>query len=89
MKTLLHIIDTTGTKNVLNKRPIKDERIQKFTEIEICLDCGGEVEQKFSGDEGWGICNECGTIEGSTTTAYQCSLCFTECETEECNCKLP
>lgn len=34
--------------------------------VVVCLDCGGEVVQKFSGDEGWGICQECGAVEGDT-----------------------
>ena len=60
--------------------------LQEFTEISRCLECGGEVDQHFSGDEGWGICNDCGTIEGDTETIYQCSLCEEESENEECNC---
>ncbi len=59
---------------------------QEFTEISRCLECGGEVEQRFSGDEGWGVCNECGTIEGNTETVFECSLCLEEHEDEECNC---
>ncbi len=65
-------------------RPIK--KPQEFTETERCIWCGGEVAQKFSGDEGWGICEECGTVEGDTKTYYECSLCEEESETEECNC---
>lgn len=59
---------------------------QQFTEIARCLECGGEVWQEFSGDEGWGICNTCGEIEGDTETIYQCSLCLEESEDQECNC---
>lgn len=35
--------------------------------VTMCMECGiGVVEQRFSGDEGWGICNECGAVEGGT-----------------------
>ena len=33
---------------------------------EICLECKGEVKQHFHGDEGWGVCEECGMVEGET-----------------------
>jgi len=63
---------------------------QEFREITRCVECGGEVEQKFSGDEGWGFCNDCGIIEGDTITVFECSLCLEEQdETKnepECNC---
>ena len=36
--------------------------------IEVCDMCEtGVVTQQFTGDEGWGVCEECGAVEQSTT----------------------
>ncbi len=59
-----------------------------FQEVNLCTDCGGDVVQHFAGDEGWGVCDDCGTVEGDTYTAFECSLCFERSETEKCNCKI-
>ncbi len=35
--------------------------------VQLCLECEqGEVNQVWIGDEGWGICEECGATEQST-----------------------
>jgi hypothetical protein len=34
--------------------------------ISVCLDCGGETQEQFCGDEGWTVCQDCGTVEGDT-----------------------
>lgn len=35
--------------------------------LKLCLECEqGVVDQHFVGDEGWGVCDECGAVEGET-----------------------
>ena len=32
--------------------------------MRICNHCGGEVVEKFIGDEGWSVCLDCEAVEG-------------------------
>lgn len=48
----------------------------KHEEVSICAECGeGVVEQHFAGDEGWGICGECESVEGRTEEGMCCYSC--------------
>jgi len=35
-------------------------------EINVCLDCGFEVEERGFGNEGLSVCSGCGNIEGDS-----------------------
>jgi len=40
---------------------------EERTELRLCGECNSsQIEEKFHGDEGWSVCEECGTIEGSS-----------------------
>jgi hypothetical protein len=60
-----------------------------ITEVSVCRECHGHAEEKFSGDEGWTICNDCGAIECGYKTMYECQDClqlYTE-EVTTCDCE--
>ncbi len=59
-----------------------------FTEVSLCSGCDGVVVQHFAGDEGWGVCDDCGTVEGDTYTVFECSECFEISGEQKCNCKI-
>ena len=41
-------------------------RIRAMGTIQVCLECNGVVNQIFAGDEGWGVCEDCGAVEQDT-----------------------
>jgi len=73
-------------KDELTKDQWLAEQDQEFKSIEYCDECGEDLPNGLSGSLGLSVCPHCGTIEGNTTTVYQCSLCLEEHEDEECNC---
>ena len=53
-------------------------------EVRKCGECGSfNIGEEFAGDEGWTVCRECQTIEGSEDYVNVCSECDDECEVEE------
>jgi hypothetical protein len=50
-------------------------------EVPTCVDCGSfEIGEKWSGDEGWTICDDCGAIEQGYKYLDICSKCECECD---------
>lgn len=58
----------------------------KGDEIRCCGMCGDVVEERHSGDEGWTICDGCGTVEGPTKDRYWCESCQGISDNEYCSC---
>lgn len=62
-----------------------------FEEVEVCGLCGGELtNQGWSTEhdwEMWTICEDCGTVEGSTETKYVCPDCNEIKDEPYCDCK--
>jgi len=63
-----------------------DATIKRFEEVTVCRECGEVTKEVFSGDEGWTICEGCGTVEGHTKTMYACPDCEELCDDEKCTC---
>ena len=51
-----------------------------LTEIRFCKVCSSQsIGEKFYGDEGWTICEDCGTIEGESKYLYQDERGYYQC----------
>lgn len=56
-------------------------------EVRCCAECGEVLEEKHHGDEGWSVCDNCGTIEGGSQYKYWCDNCQEMSDTNVCtNC---
>lgn len=64
---------------------MKHSNKMEFYEINICGDCGGIVNERSMGDEGWSVCSECGTVEGNNTMMYECPQCGQLKDEPECD----
>lgn len=62
------------------------ELIQKFDEVTVCKGCGEKTHEVSCGDEGWTVCDNCGVVEGATGSMFECSLCWSLCDDEKCDC---
>ena len=53
-------------------------------EVPTCAECGSfDIGEKFKGDEGWTICDDCNAIEQGYDYVNVCEKCGDECEVEE------
>jgi len=60
---------------------------KEFTEVALCGQCEGEgASEKFVGDEGFTICDDCNAIEGGYIYKYECSDCGDLKDEEKCSC---
>lgn len=72
----------------------------KLTEVRLCKQCSSQsISEKFCGDEGWSVCENCGAIEGGSKYVYEdergyyqcggsCGRRWTDIESAlKCNCK--
>ena len=54
---------------------------EALTEIRFCKVCSSQsIGEKFYGDEGWTICEDCGTIEGGSNYLYQDERGYYQCD---------
>ena len=45
-------------------------------DVPTCADCGSyDIREQFMGDEGWTICDDCGSVEGGYNYVYVCNNC--------------
>ena len=62
----------------------QNKQQEKYDEIEVCSQCEShEVGEKFAGDEGWTICDECHSVEQGYVTRYICNTCGDEHKEEK------
>lgn len=72
-----------GIYRFVKSQPDSDQ----FQEVEVCRECHGHAEEKFSGDEGWTVCDDCGMVEGGYTTMYFCTKCEENKHEPKCDCQ--
>jgi len=53
-------------------------------DVATCAECSSfNIGEKFKGDEGFTICDDCGAIEQGYDYIIACDSCDDECEVEE------
>ncbi|MBC8295908.1 MAG: hypothetical protein H8E55_08965 [Pelagibacterales bacterium] len=53
-------------------------------EVPICAECGSfDIGEKWIGDEGWTICDDCRATEQGYDYVNVCEKCGDECKIEE------
>jgi|TARA_R110000787_G_scaffold87489_4_gene186390 hypothetical protein len=53
-------------------------------EVNTCAECGSfEIGEKWRGDEGWTICDDCQAVEQGYTEVCVCEKCGDICEPED------
>ena len=62
---------------------------EDYEEMSVCSGCGFPTEERFSGDEGWSVCENCGPVEGNTKYRFVNIDDWDDCITEEEFDKLP